>query len=175
MRQFLLTIGIKHQAGIHRRVISRRKIVPRILVGNQNFADIADRVDGSLGGFALKTVFEIVQGTKTFACVRCGNGVGQQVLVNLDRSVLLQIQPDGFQLVEIGLCNALHIVEKLAGLLTAVVIVYTRTRSDLPKVKNMMAALLEIHRFTGLGLGVSIETTTSLVYDFLAKCDTSHL
>ena len=26
-----------------------------------------------------------------------------------------------------------------------------------------------------LGLGVSIETTTSLVYDFLAKCDTSHL
>ena len=52
---------------------------------------------------------------------------------------------------------------------------YTRTRSDLPKVKNMMAALLEIHRFTGLGLGVSIETTTSLVYDFLVKCDTSHL
>ena len=91
MRQFLLTIGIKHQTGIHRRVISRRKIVPRILVGNQDFADIADRVDGSLGGFALKTVFEIIQGMKTFARVWCGNGVGQQALVNMDRSVLLQI------------------------------------------------------------------------------------
>ena len=123
MRQFLLTIGIKHQAGIHRRVISRRKIVPRILVGNQNFADIADRVDGSLRGFTLKTVFEIVQGTKTFARVRRGNGIGQQALVNLDRSVLLQIQSDGFQFVKIGLCNALHIVEKFARLLAAVVIV----------------------------------------------------
>jgi len=39
----------------------------------------------------------------------------------------------------------------------------------------MMAALLEIHRFTGLGLGVSISTTTSLMFEFLAKYDTSHL
>ena len=36
---------------------------------------------------------------------------------------LNQIQSDGFQFVKIGLCNALHIVEKFARLLAAVVIV----------------------------------------------------